>query len=343
MDAIKINTGFNNPNLLNYFMTFNDVFSWSVTSGTGLASHSTEQKATGERSLKITNSAYIEENVVINATGKNTGFTLTNTKQICLSFSAYNPTQSATEITQSLTVSLFKDASPFQTFDFTVDEFNKWVSYGQVLTLDAGVYSLTITQNRDLASLINSVFIYLDNFIFSDDKELLGLPTQYVEPLNTASLEKLGSYNYQSTLGSTAYTGTPVKLLNNGLGTLTNKTYGFTGIADVFNTTTNQFDFSSLSLGDIVNIRYDYTITTSAVNQESNLYLEIGVGGGSPTTRNQHDTFFKVAGSHPTTVLASFLMVSNLGILNFPTEIYFTSEANATVVLNDLLISVIKR
>jgi hypothetical protein len=154
---------------------------------------------------------------------------------------------------------------------------------------------------------------------------------------------KLGSYNYQSTLGSVAFTGTPIKLSNNGAGSGTNKTYGLTGVADVFNTTTNQFDFSGLSLGDMVNIRYDYTITTSAVNQESNLYLSIGIGGASSTTRNQHDTFFKVAGAHPATVVASFLIVGDLGVLNFPTEIYFTSEANASVVLNGFLISVIKR
>jgi len=341
MDAIKINTGFNNPNLLNYFMTFNDVFSWSVTSGTGLASHSTEQKATGERSLKITNSAYIEENLVINATGKNTGFTLTNTKQICLSFSAYNPTQSATDVTQSLTINLFKDASPFQTFNFTVDEFNKWVSYGQVLTLDAGVYSVTITQNRDLASLINSVSIYLDNFIFSDDKELLGLPTQYTEPIKTP--EYVGTYDYNNSNGAISFTGTPIKLLNNGLGVFTDKVYGLTGVADLYNTTTNQFDFSSLNYGDKIDFRYDYILTTSSVNQESRIYLNLAIGSTTPYSINQNTSFFKTAGSHDLSGVTSFIYIGNPETLNFPTELYFTSDANATVELNGFVISVTKR
>jgi hypothetical protein len=154
---------------------------------------------------------------------------------------------------------------------------------------------------------------------------------------------KSGSYNYENSGGAIPFTGTPVKLENDGAGSLTNTTYGLTGISDLFNTNTNQFDFSQLSLGDIVNIRYNYTIVTTAVNQESNLFLEIGIGSASPTSRNQHDTFFKVAGSHPTTAVASFLMLGNLSILNFPAEIYFTSETNASVILNDLLISVIKR
>jgi hypothetical protein len=156
-------------------------------------------------------------------------------------------------------------------------------------------------------------------------------------------LPKSGSYNYENSGSKIPFTGTPIKLENDGAGSLTNTTYGLTGISDLFNTQTNQFDFSQLSLGDIVNIRYNYTIITSAVNQESNLFLEIGIGSASPTSRNQHDTFFKVAGSHPTTAVASFLMLGNLSILNFPAEIYFTSETNASVILNDLLISVIKR
>jgi hypothetical protein len=178
--------------------------------------------------------------------------------------------------------------------------------------------------------------------ILGTDSLALGFP-KLNSNFNELYQTKSGSYNYQNTGGAIPFTGTPIKLTNNGLGTLTNKTYGFAGITDLFNTTTNQFDFTQLSLGDIVNLRYDYTIITTAVNQESNLFLEIGLGGSSPTTRNQHDTFFKVAGSHPATVVASFLMVGNLGILNFPTEIYFTSETNANVVLNGLLISVIKR
>jgi hypothetical protein len=154
---------------------------------------------------------------------------------------------------------------------------------------------------------------------------------------------KLGNYEYANSIGAQSFTGTPIKLLNDGLGSGTNKTYGLPGISDLYNTTLNEFDFTDLALGDRVDIRYDYTLNTSAVNQESTLYLQTGVGSGAPIIRNQHDTFYKVAGVHPNTVVVSFLLVGDLAVLNFPTELYFTSEANATVVLNNFLISVIKR
>jgi hypothetical protein len=187
MNTIKINTGFRNPNLVNYFMTFNDSFSWTATDGTGLGTHTTEKKATGDRSLKITNSQYIELDLTISAIGKNTGFTLTESKQIAFSFSLYNPTQSTEQKEQNLTFNLFKDGSPFTTFDVHSDEFDKWVNYGQLLNLDAGVYTVTITQKKDLTSLLNSVYIYIDNVYFAEDKELIGLPTSYVEPKDLTS------------------------------------------------------------------------------------------------------------------------------------------------------------
>jgi len=154
---------------------------------------------------------------------------------------------------------------------------------------------------------------------------------------------KIGIYDYDSSLGSQSFTGTAIKLLNNGLGAFTNKIYALDGVSDLFNTTTNEFDFSSLSLGDKVDIRYDYQITTSSVNQESRIYLNIGVGSGSPYSINQDTSFFKTAGVHELSGANSFIYMGNLETLNFPAELMFTSDANATVILNGFVISVTKR
>jgi hypothetical protein len=195
MEAVKI-TNINNvnDNLLNEFMTFNLPFTWTVNSGTGSGVHSTEQFASGQRSLKITNSAYRTTDITISATGQTTGITLTDTKPTCISFKAYNPTQTAIEQTQLLTINIFKDASPYTTLDFTVDEFDKWVQYGQYLILDAGVYTYTITQKFDGTSSLFSCYIYVDDFKHEIDNENIGEPTAYVVP--SESLNKGGGWGY---------------------------------------------------------------------------------------------------------------------------------------------------
>lgn len=156
-------------------------------------------------------------------------------------------------------------------------------------------------------------------------------------------LPKIGIYDYNNTVGSQSFTSSDLKLLNNGLGVFTNKTYGITDVADLFNTTTSQFDFSGLSLGDKVEFRYDYTIVTSSINQESRLFLNLAIGSGDEYSINQDTSFFKTAGSHNLSGANSFIYMGNLSTLNFPAELMFTSDASATVTLNGFVVSVIKR
>ncbi len=61
------------------------------------------------------------------------------------------------------------------------------------------------------------------------------------------------------------------KLTNNGLGAFTNKTYKPAGVAEVWNTTTNRFEWGDLVLGDTLDIRADIDIITSVPNQIVNL------------------------------------------------------------------------
>jgi hypothetical protein len=154
---------------------------------------------------------------------------------------------------------------------------------------------------------------------------------------------KVGTYAYDNDNGAISYTGTPVKLLNNGLGVNTDKVYGLTGVTDLYNTTTNQFDFSGLNFGDKVDFRYDYILTTSAINQESRLYLNLGIGSTTPYSINQNTSFFKTAGLHNLSGTTSFIYIGNPETLNFPAELYFESDANADVELNGFVISVTKR
>lgn len=72
-----------------------------------------------------------------------------------------------------------------------------------------------------------------------------------------------------------------VDITNDGAGVYSNSAYLPVGVTDIWNTTTNLFDFSSMKLGDMIDIRLDLDITTTAVNQEVDVVLELGIGGNS--------------------------------------------------------------
>ena len=78
--------------------------------------------------------------------------------------------------------------------------------------------------------------------------------------------------------------GSPVKITNDGLGVGSNNSYLPTGVTNIWNTTTNQFDFTELSVGDMVSIRLVLNITTTTPNQNVDVDLSLAVGGSNPYT-----------------------------------------------------------
>lgn len=76
------------------------------------------------------------------------------------------------------------------------------------------------------------------------------------------------------TVADTYYT-----LTNDGAGPLTNLAYSLAGLTNIWNTTTNRFDFSGLSLGDTLDIRLDVTITTAGANDNVSVNAQLAEGG----------------------------------------------------------------
>lgn len=103
-------------------------------------------------------------------------------------------------------------------------------------------------------------------------------------PFTTLAIPKVGWWDYNDLTTATTpiaitTASTDFELTNDGAGANTNKTYALSGITDIWNTTTNRFDFSGLDVGDTVDIRFDIEVTTSTVNTEVSMWLEFGVGG----------------------------------------------------------------
>jgi hypothetical protein len=70
-------------------------------------------------------------------------------------------------------------------------------------------------------------------------------------------------------------------LTNDEGGPNTNKANKPTDIADIWNPSTNKFDFSELAIGDIVEIRFDALLTTTSVNTEIGVRLDVAQGSAS--------------------------------------------------------------
>ena len=77
-------------------------------------------------------------------------------------------------------------------------------------------------------------------------------------------------------------TAVPAVLTNNGLGVDTNTTYlpvGRNGITQLWDTSSNGFDFSDLNVGDMVDIRMDISVIIALTNTVVDVNLLMGTGG----------------------------------------------------------------
>lgn len=133
---------------------------------------------------------------------------------------------------------------------------------------------------------------------------------------------------------------TPVYLTNDTLGAFTNRAYLPEGVTDVWDSSLNQFDFSELSLGDVVDIRLDLEITTTTANQVGSIVLELGIGGASYDIPFISTTV-KTAGSHPLNRFNSVYMGDNNTLLN-SAKFRVESDASATVKVNGWYCKIIK-
>jgi hypothetical protein len=90
-------------------------------------------------------------------------------------------------------------------------------------------------------------------------------------------------YNDTATTGSPiAVTAVPAVLTNDGLGVNTNTSYLPTagnGITQLWNTSSNGFDFSDLNVGDMLDIRMDISVVIASVNTVVDINLLMGTGG----------------------------------------------------------------
>lgn len=132
-----------------------------------------------------------------------------------------------------------------------------------------------------------------------------------------------------------------VKLTNDGAGAFANKAYLPASVTDVWDTINDQFDWSQLALGDMVDIRLDVEVTTTSPNQfvEIDLFLAVGAGEYAiPFIRSS----FKNSGVQSINRFNGIYM-GDAGTQANPGEFRIQSDGDCTVVVNGWYCKIIKR
>ena len=134
---------------------------------------------------------------------------------------------------------------------------------------------------------------------------------------NTAFFaEKFGWVDYNNTEAAVALlvAGTEYLMTNNGAGAFTNKDHIPDGHGELWDTVNDEFDFSSLKIGDLVLYRFDFIFNASGVNREADINLHLGTGGGAYSLPVAHRSF-KSSGAKPMGGLG-FIYIGDANTLN---------------------------
>ena len=137
----------------------------------------------------------------------------------------------------------------------------------------------------------------------------------------------------QTTAISVTGGGGFVDLTNDELGAFTNKLFPPLGVADVWDASIDEFDWSELKLGDMIDIRLDVEVTTTLTNTELNIVLELGTGGGLYQIPFLVPTDFKTAGAIPINRYSS-IYLGDTNTLNNGGKFRIQSDKTCTVKVN---------
>ena len=222
-------------------------------------------------------------------------------------------------------------------FDSSGYNNSQWTCYFQniELTEDDEVDFIIETRSDSVGAKL-----YVDGMKLELDDRGLGYPSIYTEAGDT---ENIGTYDYANTGTAQSFTGTDIVLTNNGLSATTNKLYRLTDVEDVFNTGTSSFDFSGLEFGDVVQIRLNATITTTSANQNVEIYLDCAQGTIANYQLGWGKQMFKTIGAHNVSNLLNFVYMGNTETINYPAQFKFTSDDDATILVNGFACVVHKR
>jgi len=159
-------------------------------------------------------------------------------------------------------------------------------------------------------------------------------------------LNSVGYFDYNDLATQT----TPLSVVANVPKKLTNDTEGANtstdqtpyGVSYVWDYTTNQFNFNELEVGDTIDIRIHVQVTTTSANQKVDIKAKFGIGSVSEFENTIYENVFKTSGLHEVNFVAPFYMGSAY-ITDYPAELYLTSDASATVIVDGWYVRILRK
>jgi len=133
-----------------------------------------------------------------------------------------------------------------------------------------------------------------------------------------------------------------IPLTNDELGPFTLKTYAPTGITDIWNSGSGVFDFSQLSLGDMIDIRLDVSIITSTANTAVDINLFLGSGGSAYEIAFISQNNYKTAGTYDV-IRYNGMYIGNTDTLTSGGMFKMKADTTCTVKVNGWYCRIIRR
>lgn len=135
--------------------------------------------------------------------------------------------------------------------------------------------------------------------------------------------------------------GADVQLTNDTLGAFTNTAFLPDGVTSLWNTTTNQFDFTELKLGDMLDIRLEITADMSGPNSELDIDLELGIGAGAYAIAFSRENYKTSGVKQIDRWNGIYLGDSNT--LDNPARFIIRSDTNCNVVVAGWYVKIIRK
>lgn len=139
------------------------------------------------------------------------------------------------------------------------------------------------------------------------------------------------------TVASTYY-----QITNDGEGAGTIKDYGLTSAGEIFDTTSNNFDFSQLSLGDVVEVVVEVEVSAGGNNHKVDMYIEAGLDGTPYDIQALHRQDLYSSGTH-TVVGRCLIPIKDANTKENPAKIKMSSsDTGDTVTPKKIFVRVMK-
>src|SRR5947207_1265814 len=222
-------------------------------------------------------------------------------------------------------------------FDALLDTFKYTGRAGQVVIVDGSELKLTsvifsnVSKFTDLSD--TPISIVPDQMVVSNsDGNALIFKELPKEP--ETFLNSVGYFLYDDAVTQTTpipfTSNTEVKITNDTLGLGTDYTQSPFGVSSVWNSATNQTDFSDLSIGDVLTLRMQLKVNTNSTDQRYEVRLKLAAGTPNEEVITIFSKIPKIAGLDTETFAIPF-PINNTSIKDSPSEIWLFSDGSGTI------------